>query len=143
MTSRQVGTFVSTYISMHRDPVHVCELFGGQAHTSTLRARLYDLKRGRNFELQCGVDLLTEKGRHEMWDYINVTRPTVIIMAPPCRGFGPWSLLNEVIHPDAVAEARAQGIPLANLCAAVAKHQLDNNLHFVLETATSEHIVSD
>lgn len=65
---------------MHRDTVHVCELFGGQAHTSTLRARLYDLKRGRNFELQCGVDLLTEKGRHEMWDYINVTRPTVIIM---------------------------------------------------------------
>ena len=130
MTSRQVGTFVSTYISRHRGTVHVCELFGGQAHTSTLCARLYDLKRGRNFELQCGVDLLTEKGRHEMWDYINVTRPTVMIMAPR---FSPWSLLNEVIHPDAVAEARARGIPLANLCAAVAKHQLDNTRHFVLE----------
>ena len=130
MTSRQVGTFVSTYISRHRGTVHVCELFGGQAHTSTLCARLYDLKRGRNFELQCGVDLLTEKGRHEMWDYINVTRPTVMIMAPR---FSPWSLLNEVIHPDAVAEARAQGIPLANLCAAVAKHQVDNTRHFVLE----------
>jgi len=133
MDSQQIGAFVSSYISKHRDTVHVCELFGGQAHTSTLCARLYDLKRGRNFELQCGVDLLTDRGRREMWNYINLTRPSIIIMAPPCRGFSPWSFLNEVIHPDAVAEARSQGIPLANLCAAVAKYQLDNNRHFVLE----------
>ena len=133
LTSSQFGAFVSTYISQHRETVHVCELFGGQAHTSTLCAKLYNLKSGRNFELQCGVDLLTEKGRREMWDYVNMTKPTIIIMAPPCCGFSPWSFLNEIIHPDAVAEARAQGIPLANLCVAVAKHQLDNNRHFVLE----------
>ena len=133
LTSSQLGAFVSTYISQHRETIHVCELFGGQAHTSTLCTKLYNLKSGRNFELQCGVDLLTERGRREMWEYINVTKPTIIIMAPPCRGFSPWSFLNEIIHPDAVAEARAQGIPLANLCAAVAKHQLDNNRHFVLE----------
>ena len=132
MTSGQAGAFVSTYLARHRDVVHVCEMFGGQAHTSTLCARLYNLKSGRIFELQCGVDLLTEKRRCEMWDYINLTRLSIIIMAPPCRGFSPWSFL-EVIHPDAVAEARAQGIPLANLCAAVAKYQSDNSCHFVLE----------
>ena len=133
LSCSQLEAFVSTFVANHQQSIHVCELFGGEAHTSTLCARLYDLKSGRNFELQCGVDLLTEKGRHEMWDYIRKTKPTVIVMAPPCRGFSPWSFLNEVIHPDAVAEARSQGVPLANLCAAVAQHQLDNNRHFVLE----------
>ena len=36
LTSSQLGAFVSTYISQHRETVHVCELFGGQAHTHPL-----------------------------------------------------------------------------------------------------------
>lgn len=69
-----------------------------------------------NFELQSRVNFLTEKGRHDMWDYIKMTKPTVIVIAPLCPGFSPWSFLNEVIHPDAVAWRRAQGVPRANFC---------------------------
>ena len=48
----------------------------------------------------------------------------LLIMAPPCKGFGPWSFLNEVIHPGAVERARQDGVPLARLCAEVAASQL-------------------
>ena len=54
-------------------------------------------------------------------------------MAPPCKGFGPWVHLNMLINPLAVRQARADGVPLAKLCARVAEHRLSRGKHFILE----------
>ena len=113
--------------------VHVCELFGGDGVTSTLCSRRLGLSSGRNFNLTCGVNLLAPADITRLWAYLSDSRPDVVIMAPPCTGFGPWMYLNRIIHPDAVARALRTGIPLANLAAEVARWQLQHGRHFVVE----------
>ena len=113
--------------------VHVCELFGGEGLTSKLCSKLFGLKSGRNFEIACGIDLSTPAGRSDLQHYLEGFRPDIVVMAPPCKGFGPWSHLNAVIHPEAVASAKKEGIPLAKLCADVAEFQLNHQRHFLLE----------
>ena len=66
-------------------------------------------------------------------DYLEDFQSDIVVMAPPCKSFGPWSHLNAVIHPEAVASAKKEGIPLALLCADVAEFQLNNQRHFLLE----------
>ena len=113
--------------------VHVCELFGGEGQTSRICSKLLGLRSGKNFELMCGIDLSNPNEVQSMWSYFHRTKPDVIVMAPPCRGFGPWTHLNRIINPEAFSEARATGLPLATLCAETATWQLSRGKHFVIE----------
>ena len=113
--------------------IHVCEMFGGEGHTSKLCARFFGLNSGVNFEIQIGFDLNSQNERQKLFQYLEKHKPDVVVMAPPCKGFGPWTYLNEVINPDAVKSARSEGVPLAKLCAHVAQIQLTHGRHFILE----------
>ena len=113
--------------------IHVCEMFGGEGTTSTLCTRLFGLTSGKNFEIKCGVDLNTPEDERQLFSYLNKFNPDVVVMAPPCKGFGPWVHLNMIINPLAVCQARADGVPLAKLCARVAEHRLSKGKHFILE----------
>ena len=113
--------------------IHVCKMFGGEGTTSTFCTRLFGLTSGKNFEIKCGVDLNTPEGEHQLFSYLNKFNPDVVVMAPPCKGFGPWVHLKMIINPLAVRQARADGVPLAKLCARVAEHRLSRGKHFILE----------
>ena len=124
---------VENCLTANAEHVHVCELFGGEGKTSILCSKLFGLKNGTNFEIKCGIDLNTSEGENKLFSYRKRFTPDVVVMAPPCKGFGPWVHLNRVISPDAVKEAQQVGVPLAQLCAAVAAFQLSRNKHFILE----------
>ena len=70
LSCSQVGAFVPTFVANHQQCIHVCEVFGGDAHKSTLRARLYYLKSGpilsfnlvlifllKRVDMTCGISL--------------------------------------------------------------------------------------
>ena len=132
---------IQSFHAEHPQHVHVCELFGGEGLTSQLCSKIFGLQSGMNFEIQCGIDLNTEHGVTLLEEYLAVCKPDVVVMAPPCRGFGPWIHLNEVINPHAAQGARAEGVPLAKLCARVAEFQLNNKRHFILEQPRNFHAV--
>lgn len=124
---------VDAFYQSNNRRIHVCELFGGEGHTSKLCSKLFGLTSGVNFELKCGFNLHKQSDKQDLINYLQKYKPDVVVMAPPCKGFGPWSYLNEVIHPEAVQAAKSVGIPLAKLCAQVAEIQLEAGRHFVLE----------
>ena len=117
--------------------IHVCEMFGGEDQTSRLCAKLFGLQSGVNFEIKYGFNLNNTVDKQDLINYLNKYKPDVVVMAPPCKGFGPWVHLNKVIHPDAVKAAKMEGIPLAKLCAQVAEIQLSSNRRFILEQPRS------
>ena len=133
LTMNEMKQAAQTFLSTSHQKVHVCELFGGAGLTSHICSRMFDLTVGRNFDTMHGIDLNNELHRDELKEYLKLTKPDVIVMAPPCKGFGPWSYLNEVIHPESVHEARREGIPLAILCAEIATDQLRHNRLFIIE----------
>ena len=113
--------------------LHVCELFGGEGRTSFLAAKLHDLTSGVNFDLVCGFDLLCVEHVQLLWHYLHVMRPLIVVMAPPCTAFCRLQGLNRIINHAAWEAARTIGLPLARLCAQVAKFQLSRGRHFLLE----------
>ena len=124
---------IKTYLQSSEPQIHVVELFGGEGLTSNLCSRLHGLTSGKNFEIQCGIDLNKATDRQMLRVYLQQNDPDVVIMAPPCKGFRPWAFLNEIIHPEAVERARHDGVPLARLCAEVAASQLARGKHFLVE----------
>ena len=124
---------IEAFLTDNPKHIHVCELFGGEGLTSTLCSKLYGLNSGFNFELKNGVDLNTDVGRQDLFAYLNKFKPDVVVMAPPCKGFGPWIHLNRIINAEAVRAARRDGVPLATLCAEVAEFQLSCGNHFIIE----------
>ena len=111
----------------------VCELFGGEGRTSYLAAKLHDLTVGANFDLVCGFDLLNPEHVRLLWQYFATMRPLVVVMAPPCTAFCRLQGLNRVLHHAAWDRSHAIGLPLARLCAQVARFQLMQGRHFLLE----------
>ena len=129
----QLHLKAKTYLQSSEYQIHAVELFGGEGQTSKLCSRLHGLNSGKHFEIQCGIDLKKATDRQSLRAYLQQHDPDVVIMAPPCKGFGPWAFLNEVIHPEAVERARQYGVPLARLCAEVAASQLARGKHFLVE----------
>ena len=100
--------------------VALMELFGGAAETSHLLVKLHGLKAGTNFDMTAGFDMSVKEDVTAMRRYVHEHEPLVILMGPPCKGFGPLQSLNRVIHPEAWKRARTEGEPLAELCAELA-----------------------
>ena len=111
----------------------VVELFGGVGHTTYMVAKIYGLKAGINFDITSGFDLNKIEDVKMLLHYVETRQPLVIIMAPPCKGFGALQNLNKIINPDAWKQAKREGIPLARLCAQLARFQMQSGRHFILE----------
>eukprot|EP00959_Pyramimonas_sp_CCMP1952_P377864 7915473-Pyramimonas_sp.AAC.1 len=78
---------------------------------------------GKNFDMQCNVDLFNSKERAAMWKYLGVCQPVVIVMSPPCRGLAGWATFNRMMNPVAHAASRQISEPLGHLCGEVALYQ--------------------
>eukprot|EP00971_Amphidinium_carterae_P107940 2136923-Amphidinium_carterae.1 len=59
-------------------------------------------------------------------NYIKVTQPTAIIMAPVCTPFSAWSHLNRHRAEEAWRDSYSRAAPHGRFCAKVALHQLDS-----------------
>ena len=106
------------------------EMFGGNGTTSRILAKRYCLQ---NFEATAGFDLTCQADVQSFWKYIQNTNPYVVIMTPPCGGFGPWARLNRLIYPEAFHRTHDIGMQLAHLCAQVATFQVKHGRHYVIE----------
>ena len=129
----------NSFLSLDRrhGQVDVCELFGGDGITTQLCARYYELRSGFNFELRQGFDLLNPQHEQYLFEYLKACKPIVVVMAPPCKSFGPWARLNRVIHPELFQKSRKDGECLGRICANVARLQLEQGRHFVCEQPQS------
>ena len=127
-----LNAFMSSMASMGPS-IDVVELFGGDGKTTKILARKYNLSTGESFDAVAGFDLTSKQDVQYMWKYLEKHKPLVIIMAPPCGGFGPWARLNRIIYPNAHSDTLHTGLLLARLCAKVADFQLKSGRHFVIE----------
>lgn len=128
---------LSTLCPCHAEPengtsrMNVCELFGGGGGVGKLciprRPRC-----GRNFDIVIGVDLTNEADQREALRYLDAYKFLVVVMGPPCAGFGHWSHLSRYIHPEIWGKTREVGECLAAFAAKVCKVQLVGGRHFLL-----------
>eukprot|EP00969_Alexandrium_andersonii_P055514 2446329-Alexandrium_andersonii.AAC.1 len=92
----------------------VAEICGGRARVTRVCVRRR-LRGGKNFDVECGVDLLEPAQQRALWAYLR-RGVWVVIMSPPCTAFGPWSRINRWRAPEAWAASLEVGEPLAALC---------------------------
>ena len=112
------------------------EIMGGKEGCTTIGIRRH-MKTGQNMDLVTGFDLTSAKDTALLFKYIKQHEPNCIIMAPPCKAFGPWSNYNRIRNAVAWRRAYKLGRPLAALCAKVARLQLASGRHFICENPWS------
>jgi len=79
--------------------VDVMELFGGAGETSRILVRRYNASTGINFDLTCGINLRNQRHVAMLFEYVEIFKPVVAIMAPPCTGLKGWAGINAQINP--------------------------------------------
>ena len=129
---------MSTFIALinswsSSESVDIVELFGGDGLTSRILAKRFHFRSGQNFEALAGFDMSNPSDIACLWQYIKQHRPYVVVMAPPCGGFGPWTRLNRIIYPKTYHQTRQAGIGFAKLCASIGRFQRCCGNHFVVE----------
>ena len=134
LSLEQLITFHSSCnAAVDGDCIAVAELFGGIGYTTHLVAKIHGLKTGVNFDITSGFDLRRADDTRMLVHYVSTRRPLVLVMAPPCKGFGALQHLNKIINPSAWQYARQEGLPLAKLCARLAELQIEGGRHFIVE----------
>eukprot|EP00971_Amphidinium_carterae_P349761 6491208-Amphidinium_carterae.2 len=112
--------------------IHVMELFGGQGGViqCAIRRRL---RAGLNIDLVTGFDVQQPRIRQQVWQYVHKTRPTLIVMSPPCTAFCAWSRLNRVNHPKTWQLSMQVGSACSRLASQLAAEQMRMGRHFIVE----------
>ena len=100
----------------------ICELCGGAARVSVLCSRR-QLKDGGNFDLLTGFNLNTVSDQNCVWKYLEHRRPIVIVMAPTCTPYGPFSFLNYWNAHESWKKSYELAYPHARFCGEVALYQ--------------------
>ena len=108
------------------------EVFGGEGGVTRLAIKR-KLKSGGNLDLVSGCDLSKQSDIQTLLKYLRKAKPLVVVLAPPCTAFGPWSNFNKTHAPETYAKSRKLGLPLARLAAQIAQIQLDAGLEFICE----------
>ena len=116
-----------------RPGIDVVEIFGGEGRTTQVLVKRFGAIPGKNFDLVVNWDLLDPEHEAAFWHYLRNNKPKLVIMAPPCGGFGPWSRLNRLINHDTWKKTRGVGERLGKLCAAIALWQVQHGLDFLIE----------
>ena len=119
--------------------LHVVEIFGGHGGVTRIAIRR-GLAAGQKFDLNVGIDLLQSEEKRKLFSYIELHKPNVVVCGPPCTAFGPWARYNRVHAWEAWARSYAVGLPLAELCAAVAKVQMRAGRLFLIENPWSSEL---
>ena len=119
--------------------IDIMELFGGMVGATKVCIRRR-LKTGIDVDLVTGFDMMKKDQREQVMEYIDIHKPFLIIMGPPCTSFGSWSHLNRKKYRKTWEESRVIGDVLANFVAAVAMKQLPCGRHFLIENPRGSEI---
>ena len=112
--------------------VELVEICGGQGLTSHILVKRR-LRSGHNFELLTGTDLRQRRNQLKVLEYLKLSKPLVVLMAPICRPFSPLGRLNRVLNQDAWFESLHDAAPIAEFCGEVAMYQMRQQRHFAVE----------
>ena len=113
--------------------VDILEICGGAGGTIKACVRR-GLRSGPNQDIVCGIDLTNQACVDQLWKYISICKPKVIIMAPPCTAFSQMANMNK--HKPGWRISLVIGEKIAKLCCEIAHHQLDSDLDFLIENPT-------
>ena len=80
-----------------------------------------------------GFDLALEAHQREVIRHVIDHRPLVVVLGPPCTGFGHWSHLNRYIHPEIWSKSSKISETLAEFVARIGWIQLRASRHFLVE----------
>ena len=108
------------------------ELCGGAGGTGTLLVRR-GWRKGPIFDIIVGFDLLKSNVKGQFLRYLQVSRPTVLIISTPCTGMRGFSGINRVKNHSTWLRSRRTSVPLANLGGLAAMTQMESGRHFIAE----------
>ena len=120
-------------------PLHVMEIFGGYGGVTRIAIKKR-LRVGKCFDINVGIDLTRPNEKRKLFQYIDQHKPECIVMGPPCTSFSAWSRFNRINYYDAWFKSYQIGLPLAELCAAVAQLQMRSGRFFLIENPWSSEI---
>ena len=97
----------------------------------------YRLSAGGNHDLTTGVDFSDPQARIDFLLALAELRALILVSGPPCTAFGPWSFINQMLHPYVYQLALVKGLPLANLAAQASEQQASRGLFYLIENPQS------
>ena len=77
--------------------------------------------------------MLDDRHKKSFWSYMRKHCPLVAIISTPCTGLKGWSDINKIMNHATWLKSRATSIPLGELGADVAKHQLKHKRDYLSE----------
>ena len=125
--------FFNTKVPFEDDFVEVMEIFGGDATTTWILSKKHGVRTGWNFDMTVGVNLLDPKDVSLLRQYLDIKRPRLVILAPPCRCYGALSHMNRIINREGFEANYVNDRLLVELSAEVAAFQMACGNHFVAE----------
>ena len=108
------------------------ELCGGAGGTGTLLVRR-GWRKGPNFDIIVGFDLLKPDAKDHFLRYLDVSKPTVLIISTPCTGMKGSSAINRIKNHSTWLRSRRTSVPLAHLGGLAALKQMNAGRHFIAE----------
>ena len=109
--------------------IDVLELFAGSARISQCSAQ-EGLSVGQPVDLRTGFDLNTSRGQRMTMQIITDQQPDVVFMAPVCAPWCNWSHMKPY---DQKMADRKKAMPMVQFVIRVAKYQLSQGRHFIIE----------
>ena len=110
----------------------LAEVFAGHGNL-TFRAPLHGLRPSQPVDALFGWNLSFRDGRSWLWDFLANTPPLLTTLAPPCTVWSQWTHVNYSHRPSELAALRDAALPLVNLTASIALHQIKCDRFFLLE----------
>ena len=111
----------------------VCEIFGGEARTSQFLVKHRVRGVGPNFDLVCHIDLTKQEDQNKVWQYLEMSRCQITILAPPCTPFGPLMYINRLNATAAWNQSLQLCLPVAKFTGEVALYQLNHDRDYFAE----------
>ena len=88
---------------------------------------------GENFDITVGWNLRSRHDRGHFWKYLEVSKPTIMILSTPCIGMKAFAGINRVNAPEAYRRSRMLSVPLGRVAGDVAYYQIGNGRDFISE----------
>eukprot|EP00959_Pyramimonas_sp_CCMP1952_P045291 945962-Pyramimonas_sp.AAC.1 len=103
----------------------IVEIMGGEGRATKMllrRMRHEGLRAGKNFDVQCGVDLFNAQERAGMWKYLELCQLVVVVMSPPCQGMAGLATFDRMMNPEKHWASRRISEPLGHFCGEIARY---------------------
>ena len=116
----------------HEAGIDLVEVCGGEGRTGKIAIRRH-FSTGENLDLRFGYDLNKPDQQEAVVEYIRRCKPLVLVMAPTCTPYGPWSNLNSIINPETYKASYRDASPHGRFCGRLAQIQIAEGRYYLVE----------